>query len=216
MMAEIEMACKKCGEELPTDISATYLKRHICRECYNKYRLVNMDNSQCRVCFEPLSPENVYPSQGYICKNCYRASHKRPGRPLGSRDRVKRRLSQKTKLEEPASEAVSEEPQYEITETFVPQKKDDLYVMQNSRIPDEKKVGRSHDPEQRARQLGASQNFRLQILKVYPACGHLESTVHKRLKARKVTEGQGEEWFRVDLATLDMIVQGCIAESQIQ
>ena len=207
------MACKKCGEDLPTDISATCLKRQICRECYNKYRIVNMDDAHCRVCSEPLTSENIYPSQGYICKTCLRASYKRPGRPLGSRDRVKRRLCQKTKVEESVGE---EEPQYEITETFVPQKKDDLYVMQNSRIPDEKKVGRSHDPEQRARELGRSQNFRLQILKIYPGCGHLEATVHRRLKARKVTEGQGEEWFRIDLATIDMIVQGCIAESQIQ
>ena len=208
------MACKKCGEDLPTDISATCLKRQLCRECYNKYRVVNMANAQCRVCLEALLPETVCLGQGYICKECYRASHKRPGRPLGSRDRVKRRLCQKTKVEEPVSEM--EEPQYEVTETFVPKKKDDLYVMQNSRIPDEKKVGRSHDPEQRARELGRSQNFRLQILKIYPGCGHLEATVHRRLKARKVTEGQGEEWFRIDLATIDMIVQGCIAESQIQ
>jgi hypothetical protein len=88
--------------------------------------------------------------------------------------------------------------------------------MQNSRIPDEKKVGKSHDPEQRAKDLGKSHNFAMQILKVYNGCGHLEATVHKRLKARKVAEGLGEEWFKIDLQTLDMIVQGVIAESQIQ
>ena len=87
--------------------------------------------------------------------------------------------------------------------------------MQNSRILDEKKVGRSQDVDIRAKQLGQSQNFRMQILKVYSGQGYLESTIHKRLKARKVTEGDGQEWFQVDLQTLDMIVQGAIAESQL-
>jgi hypothetical protein len=126
-----------------------------------------------------------------------------------------KRIRRSAPKPEPA-EPVEEEPQYEITETFSPDKKDDLYVMANSRIPDEKKVGRSHNPEQRARELGKSQNFRLQILKVYPGCGHLESTVHRRLRTRKVAEGEGQEWFRCDLDTIDMIVQGCIAESLIQ
>ena len=39
--------------------------------------------------------------------------------------------------------------------------------------------------------------------------------MHKRLKARKVTEGDGQEWFRIDLDTLDTIIQGCIAEAEI-
>ena len=87
--------------------------------------------------------------------------------------------------------------------------------MQNSRIPDEKKVGRSHDVDMRAKQLGQSQNFRMQILKVYSGQGYLESTVQKRLMARKVTEGDGQEWFQIDLQTLDMIIGGAIAESHL-
>ena len=88
--------------------------------------------------------------------------------------------------------------------------------MANSRIPDEIKVGRSIDPPQRARDLHKSHNFRMQILKTYPCQGFLESTVHKRLSARRVTEGEGQEWFQVDVATIDMIVQGAMAESQLQ
>jgi hypothetical protein len=106
------------------------------------------------------------------------------------------------------------EPPFEITD-FVPQKKDDLYIMSNPRIPDEKKVGRSQDPTQRAKELQRSQNFRMVIHKTYHGQGHLEATVHKRLKARKVTEGDGQEWFKVDLETLDMIIVGVIAESQL-
>ncbi len=221
------MACKKCGVDLPSDISATYLKRRLCRDCYNKYRVVvNMEDAHCRVCLGHLTPENLYPCIGYICRAFFRANQKKKGRPLGSRDRVKRKLRAdlKRKIDEAASE-----PEYQITETMVPEiaehppvpplppRKDDLYIMQNSRIPNELKVGRSHDPVQRARDLGKSQNFRMQILKTYPACGHLEATIHKRLKSRRVTEGEGQEWFRdVGLSTIDMIVQGTIAESQIQ
>jgi hypothetical protein len=125
--------------------------------------------------------------------------------------------NRKKRRQPPESDAESIlEPPFEVTETFLPDRPMHLYIMQNSRIPDEKKVGKSHDPEQRAKDLGKSHNFAMQILKVYNGCGHLEATVHKRLKARKVAEGLGEEWFRIDLQTLDMIVQGVIAESQIQ
>ena len=78
-----------------------------------------------------------------------------------------------------------------------------------------KKIGRSHDPEARAKQLSKCQNFRIQILKTYHGQGYLEATIHKRLKARKVTEGDGQEWFKIDLTTLDVVIQGAIAESQL-
>jgi hypothetical protein len=88
--------------------------------------------------------------------------------------------------------------------------------MRNSRFGDgEIKVGKSHDPTQRAKELGKSQNFRMEILKTYHCQGHLEAIVHKRLKARQVTLGDGREWFRIDFETLDTIVQGVIAESQL-
>ena len=137
------------------------------------------------------------------------------GRPLGACDKKKRKTPVRPKphREEPQTES---EDTYEVTEVLLPRRKDDLYIMQNSRIPDEKKVGRSIDPPQRARDLGKSHNFRMVILKTYSGQGFLESTVHKRLHARKVTEGEGQEWFQVDVATIDMIVQGVIAESQLQ
>jgi hypothetical protein len=55
----------------------------------------------------------------------------------------------------------------------------------------------------------------MEILKTYPCQGFLEATVHKRLHARRVSEGDGQEWFQVDVDTADMIVQGAIAESQL-
>ena len=159
------------------------------------------DDPVCRVCAEPLT--DPYPNQGKICRGCYlHVCNERMKRKRGG---------------EAGGEAEDEllEPPFEITEVFVPQKKDDLYVMSNPRIPDEKKVGRSQDPTQRAKELQRSQNFRMVIHKTYHGQGHLEATVHRRLKARKVTEGDGQEWFKVDLETLDLIIVGAIAESQL-
>ena len=175
--------------------------------------VVRLDNqTQCRKCFTQLTEDNLYPNQGYICRDCF-GSMKKVGRPRGAVDKKKRKLRSPKHEADPHTES---EGSYEVTEVLLPGRKDDLYIMQNSRIPDEMKVGRSHDPAQRARDLGRSHNFRMQILKTYPSQGFLESTVHKRLHARKVTEGEGQEWFQVDVATIDMIVQGAIAESQLQ
>ena len=200
----MKMACKKCGETLPEDIGATYQKRSICRDCYSlHYRKVNMDDDPvCRVCTQPLT--DPYPNQGKICRGCYLHV---------CSERMKRKREASVEGEDDDEHPL--EVPFMITETFIPQKKDDLYVMQNSRIADEKKIGKSHDPDARAKELQKSHNFKMQILKVYHGQGHLEATVHRRLKARNVTEGDGKEWFKVDLETLDLIIQGAIAESQL-
>ena len=100
-------------------------------------------------------------------------------------------------------------------ETFASGTNDTLYVLQNPRIPHEKKVGKSRDPYQRANELSKCQNFKLEILKIYPGQGHLEAIVHKRLSPRKVTEGDGNEWFHIDMQPLDLIITAAIAESQM-
>ena len=155
----------------------------------------------CRVCSISLNADNTYHRMGHICKMCHNKA---------CIERGKRR-----KKDADAEETSSDEPAFEITETFIPKTKDHLYVMQNSRIPNEFKVGRPHDPNQRSKELGRSHNFRMDVLRVYHACGHLEATVHKRLKARQVSEGDGQEWFQMDLQTLELIIQGVIAESQL-
>ena len=195
------MACKKCGDQLPSDLSATYLKRQLCRDCYNQYRTPNMEEDHvCRVCAEPLNAANIYAGQGYVCRACFILST--------AESRKKRKRD--------AAETEQEEAPYEVAETFIPERKDHLYAMQQSRFGvGEIKVGKSHDPIQRAKELGKSQNFRMEILKIWHYQGHLEATVHRRLKARKVTSGDGQEWFQLDVQTLDFIVQGVIAESQL-
>ena len=52
---------------------------------------------------------------------------------------------------------------------------DDLYVMQNSRIAGELKVGRSQDVEARRRALQRSQYYRMLVLAVFPQAGKIEA-----------------------------------------
>ena len=73
----------------------------------------------------------------------------------------------------------------------------DLYVMQNSRIPGELKIGRSQDVEARRHSLQRSQNFRMLVLAVFPQAGHMERSVHEMLAYCRVPEevAAGREWF---------------------
>ena len=194
-----EQHCKICTDTLEPGIASYYRSRCICHKCYNAARRQrseeSMDESalrRCNHCDVALTVFNVYESRKTICKGCFKA------------DVQRRRLKRADDME---IECIEVEPT----------PKDDLYVMMNSRIPDEVKVGRSYDPVSRAKNLQQSHNFVMQILRVYPGRGYLEPVLHRRLKLRKVTdEGDGQEWFRIDMPTLDAIVQGTIAESQLQ
>ena len=227
-------SCKFCSKRLePPDIAAYYLACSTCHSCYNARRRLriselgrrSMDETtarHCNRCSAPLTPDNYYGSHKTRCKDCFKKDitdrKRKRGEDADSVDSEEPFVITETLLPlgvtQKTSDQTPERTQLEA-ETPLPPKQDDLYVMQNSRIPDEKKVGRSQDVSIRAKQLGQSQNFRMQILKVYSGQGYLESTIHKRLKARKVTEGDGQEWFQVDLQTLDMIIGGAIAESQL-
>ena len=88
---------------------------------------------------------------------------------------------------------------------------DDLYVMQNSRISDEVKIGRSKDPEKRRKALLASQNYRMNILAVFPEAGHIETQVHSMLSYCRVTEVPGREWFRCSTQMAFAAIGGALA-----
>jgi len=78
---------------------------------------------------------------------------------------------------------------------------DDLYMMQNSRIPGEVKIGRSIDPEIRRRSLQASQNYRMNLLAMYPEAGCIEARVHSMLAYCRVLDVPGREWFECSTQT---------------
>ena len=71
----------------------------------------------------------------------------------------------------------------------------DLYVVQYSTVWDCVKIGRASNVENRLRQMGASQNFRLVLVALFPGRGHIERAVHKRLSAYLSKEGTSNEWF---------------------
>ena len=78
---------------------------------------------------------------------------------------------------------------------------DDLYIMQNSRIPGEFKIGRSKDARARQKDLQASQHFHMIVHAVFPEAGHLEKWVHDILAAHRVQDAPGAEWFKTSLHT---------------
>ena len=92
----------------------------------------------------------------------------------------------------------------------------DLYVMQNSRIPGEVKVGRSMDVEARRRSLQRSQNFRMLVLAVFPQAGHIERCVHETLAYCRVPEevAAGREWFRCSPQTAFSAIGQALGESR--
>ena len=77
----------------------------------------------------------------------------------------------------------------------------DLYVMQNSRLP-ELKIGRSSNVDARRRSLQCSQNYVINVLAIFPAAGHVETVVRKFLSHCRVTGYvAGKEWFSCNLQT---------------
>jgi len=61
------------------------------------------------------------------------------------------------------------------------------------------KIGRSCNIEERARDLAASLPFDMVVLATIPSAGHLEMAVHAHLAARRNTDSNAREWFRISL-----------------
>ena len=105
-------------------------------------------------------------------------------------NRRSRESRRATRSEESGSEESAE----------VRQNGSNLYVMANSRIPGEYKVGRSKGVEQRREDLQNGQNFRTVIVATFPGAGYAEGSVHDRLAYSCVNEGPGREWFWASLS----------------
>ena len=152
-----------------------------------------MTSRICKRCDADLLPSNFYDSNKSICRQCYRD------------DVAKNKQKRSVNMDE-------DDVELGVVEILDP---DDLYVMKNSRLP-EYKVGRSHNCDVRAKDLSKGQNFKMEIVRVYKQQGHLESMIHQRVKSRKFPDGEGREWFTLELETLEMIIQGVIAESTLR
>jgi hypothetical protein len=112
---------------------------------------------------------------------------------------------------EPPSAACSSD-EFTVTQELVP---DALYIMENPRIPGEIKIGRSRDPEERAKQIGAGNNFRIVVKRTYGEKGFLEKTIRRKLKRRRVDEGSSVEWFRISVQQAEALIVAAIIEDDI-
>ena len=91
---------------------------------------------------------------------------------------------------------------------------DILYIMQNSRIPGEYKIGRTSNVEQRRLQLGRCMNFEMVVLATFPLWGHLETELKRALEPRRVNMGTGREWFKCNLSEILHTVGITLSQSQ--
>ena len=88
-----------------------------------------------------------------------------------------------------------------------PQGPDSLHVLTNPLIPGMVKVGRSHLPHERAKQLSVSQPFELVASYLYEGLGFLEPFLHRKLKPKQVQGGRGREWFRLEPEQADTLIR---------
>lgn len=92
---------------------------------------------------------------------------------------------------------------------------DSLYIMENPRIPGEIKIGRSHSPEDRAKQIASGNNFRLIVKYSYGGKGFLEKTLHHKLKRLRVEGAASIEWFKLTTEQADLIIKATILEHEL-
>jgi len=106
--------------------------------------------------------------------------------------------------EESSSEGGEESPEGNTT---------NLYVMRNSRIEGEYKIGRSKCIQQRRGDLQESQNFRMVLVAFFPTAGWAEGLVHHRLAHARVRVGPGREWFAAPLGEILFAVGRILEEA---
>ena len=77
-----------------------------------------------------------------------------------------------------------------------------LYVMERSDLPGVVKIGRSENPEQRARSLALAHLFTVRVVHVIPDhkieyASEIEALVHTHLGGHAREPGNSREWFRL-------------------
>ena len=93
---------------------------------------------------------------------------------------------------------------------------DALYVMTNTLIPHMVKVGRSHDPDIRAKDLSQSHPFKIIVCHRYTGYGFLEKLIHDKLQKKRVEGGRGREWFSIEPKQADLLIQAAMLEHKLQ
>ncbi len=138
----------------------------------------------------------------YWCKACYSERERENWRA----QKLKRQRDEDADSEsemQGGAEPVKEEPKTA---------NDSLYIFRNPIMPGVLKIGRSVSPETRCKSLSASHPFIVQIVATYGGLGFLERAIHLKLHSRRVTEGTGTEWFRIEPWQADLIIRGTALE----
>ncbi len=89
-------------------------------------------------------------------------------------------------------------------------KRDTLYVMRNTRIPNEFKIGRSQDTLRRKNDLERSQNFSIEILATLPGAGRYETAIRRALAHNAVSNVPGREWVHGPLCYILTVVASIV------
>ena len=92
---------------------------------------------------------------------------------------------------------------------------DSLYIMTNSCVAGQVKIGRSHQPEQRAKQLCAGSNNHILVMRTYGGKGFLEKTIHNKLRTRRVEGIPGIEWFWLSVEQASLLIEATILEDEL-
>ena len=142
----------------------------------------------------------------YLSTNCFhKESSKKDG--LYTYCKICTKDNRKKRRSEP------EEATDELLET--PCQSDSLYIMENSLIPGIVKIGRSVNPQERAKQLAALHPFKIVVQYSYGEKGFLEKTLHDQLKHRRVEGGSAREWFRITAEQADTLVKACMVHHEL-
>ena len=203
--ADLDAFCWRLEEEAPpsTDESAGTGARSSTDECARLEDMPAVAAKECLKCHESHPLSNFYDSKNSrdgkrgVCIPCWKQDSKK------QRDTKKRACPEADTDDEDASSTQERAP-------------DSLYIMANPRIPGEVKIGRSHNPEHRSKQLSAGNNFCLQALRVYGGVGYLEKVTHQRLKCRRVENVAGTEWFQVSRDQADTVIKSVILEDEFE
>ena len=91
-----------------------------------------------------------------------------------------------------------------------------LYVMKYSNDQTVVKIGKSNNVERRRRELEASQNFRVEILAIFPGKGELDPKVHERLAGCRSTAGAGKEWFNIPVGDGVVVVNKVLQQLEAE